>query len=353
MSSLELLMSGEQGPITSSGNGHSIPRKSEADIYLAPGALWRKIQINHSYVTVGEVLGEGAYSTVYECLFQGRRAALKMFRNATQEKACKEIEITFSMRHPNIIGIYAWMQKGSQALIQIGMVIEVADGGNLMDLYTKKRKGQRYSFHIGLDVVCGAAKGLAHMHSMPTPVVHRDIKSANIMIVNDEGAGRRVGKIADCGESRRVDLNSTMTQTGSPLWAAVSDRGKNRGVSCVYVDFCNSNGYHCIDFQQPELLAGKRYNEDVDTYSFGIVLSEIAAARLPYAKERQAYRDSGGKGVNMKMMREISQGLLKPKLESKQFRSGLAFKKRRLSDLISGSQLLSAHRCLPKSFSGT
>ena len=42
-----------------------------------------------------------------------------------------------------------------------------------------------------------------------------------------------------------------MTQTGSPLWAA------------------------------PELLAGRRYDEDVDTYSLGIVLYEIAARELP------------------------------------------------------------------------
>ena len=53
-------------------------------------------------------------------------------------------------------------------------------------------------------------------------------------------AGSCVGKLGDCGESRRVDLNSTMTRSGSPLWAA------------------------------PELLAGKHFNEDIDTYSFGM-----------------------------------------------------------------------------------
>ncbi len=92
------------------------------------------------------------------------------------------------------------------------------------------------------------------------------------------------------------------------------------------------------DVCQPELLAGKRYNEDVDTYSFGVVLFEIAAARLPYAKERQAYKESGGKGVNMKMMRVISKGLRKPELAGeagcRRFRVGGAFKKCRLSFLV-------------------
>ena len=99
------------------------------------------------------------------------------------------------------------------------MVIELASAGDLFQLYNGKT-GRPFSFKIGLKIVLGAAKGLAHMHSMPAPVVHRDIKSGNIMIFETEG-GALEGKLGDCGESRRIDLNSTMTQTGSPLWAAV------------------------------------------------------------------------------------------------------------------------------------
>ena len=37
-------------------------------------------------------------------------------------------------------------------------------------------------------------QGLEHMHSFPTPVVHRDVKAGNIMIVNNGGGGRTGGK---------------------------------------------------------------------------------------------------------------------------------------------------------------
>lgn len=47
---------------------------------------------------------------------------------------------------------------------------------------------------------------MSYMHSFPVPIVHRDLKSSNILIT----AGN-TGKIADCGESRRVSLDSTMT----------------------------------------------------------------------------------------------------------------------------------------------
>ena len=121
------------------------------------------------------------------------------------------------------------------------------------------------------------------MHTMPKPVVHRDIKSMNIMVMQDQDGIS--GKLGDCGESRRVDLNSTMTSTGSPLWAA------------------------------PELLAGKRYCEDVDTYALGIVMLEVATRQLPYAQARKAFAKSGGKGVNPTMMQEIAKGYRKPQLD--------------------------------------
>ena len=115
----------------------------------------------------------------------------------------------------------------------------------------------------------------------------------------------------------------------------------------------NSHSIFLSNVCQPELLAGKRYNEDVDTYSFGVVLFEIAAARLPYAKERQAYKESGGKGVNMKMMREISKGLRKPELAGepgcRRFRVGGSFKKCRSSFLafrVHVALLLIARRSL-------
>lgn len=92
------------------------------------------------------------------------------------------------------------------------------------------------------------------------------------------------------------DLNSTMTQTGSPLWAA------------------------------PELLAGKRYNEDVDTYSFGIVMYEVAVRELPYADLRKK------KGNKIKMMQEIAKGFRRPELEGhegcRKHGVGLLFRKR-------------------------
>lgn len=227
MYSLSMIMDGTHGLISKAANDTAVSYDSEkvVDTYMVPGALWRKVEVQPASVILGEVLGKGAFSTVYKCVFKQKDAALKLFRNATEENAFKEIEITFALRHPNIIGLYAWVQRKVGTMTEIGMVLELGDRGDLMSFYNGKRLDTPYSFKLALKIVAGAATGLAYMHSMPCPIVHRDVKSANIMITSD-GNTDQTGKIADCGESRRVELDSTMTQRGTPLWAAVRIRCK-------------------------------------------------------------------------------------------------------------------------------
>ena len=70
------------------------------------------------------------------------------------------------------------------------MVIELATG-DLMKQYNEEG-GRVFSFPLGLKIVTGAAKGIAHMHTMLHPVVHRDVKSKNIMVMRD---GETVGVV--------------------------------------------------------------------------------------------------------------------------------------------------------------
>ena len=139
---------------------------------------------------------------------------------------------------------------------------------------------------------------------MPEPIVHRDIKAMNILVAREaeEEEEEMTGKVGDCGESRRVDLNLTMTKTGSPLWAA------------------------------PEILLGKRYREDVDTYSLGVVLYEIAARQLPYMNEIMKKKQGSGKISAAKIMREVAAGTRRPHLTARicrRYGIGRLFKKRR------------------------
>ena len=107
------------------------------------------------------------------------------------------------------------------------------------------------------------------MHSFPIPIVHRDLKSSNILITEEQ-----VGKISDCGESRRVSLDSTMTHVGTPLYAA------------------------------PEILQALRYDERVDVYSFGVIISEVKSRAKPFAEIPIGEK----RGFNSKLSRDLCSG---------------------------------------------
>ena len=84
--------------------------------------------------------------------------------------------------------------------------------------------------------------------------------------------------------------------------------------------------------KKPELLLGKRYNEDVDTFSFGAVLYEIAVRNVPYGDEIAELKKKKRAGGAKKIMREVSYGERKPTLdgrvECRKYGVGGVFKKR-------------------------
>ena len=160
--------------------GEELPKK--VDSHLAPGAPWRRVERPPSQVAIGEILGQGSFSTVYKCTFLEEACALKLFRSNTKDKeefeesAFKEIELMFALRHPNIVGLYGWIRERGEKMDQIGMILELAEGGNLRAFYQGETE-QPFIFFIALKIVLGVAKGLAYMHNMPVPVIHRESRA--------------------------------------------------------------------------------------------------------------------------------------------------------------------------------
>ena len=95
-----------------------------------------------------------------------------------------------------------------------------------------------------------------------------------------------------------------MTAKGTPFWAA------------------------------PELLSGKRFREHADTFSFGVVLYEIAVRHVPY-EDLIKGKKKKGRGFVMELARKVGRGELRPKLEGepacKKYAIGGAFRRRGLS----------------------
>ena len=83
-----------------------------------------------------------SYATVYKCSFlDGKTGALKLFRNTKEESAAKEIEMMFSLRHPNVIGIYAWFREPGQFLQSAVVRLRVARPEQVWELEGQAFRG--------------------------------------------------------------------------------------------------------------------------------------------------------------------------------------------------------------------
>ncbi|GMG15318.1 unnamed protein product [Phytophthora fragariaefolia] len=234
----------------------------------------REIHINH-------LIRRGAYGEVYEGVFDGTRVAVKMLSAETRNSIqyvngfLAEAKLTASMDHPRIVKLVgvAW-----KTLSDLCILLEYVDGGDLralLDKYVRLNQPvgmTRQKATIALHV-CHA---LTYLHSLSTPVIHRDLKSRNILLTRAFEA-----KLTDFGISRE-SLDQTMTAgVGTSLWMA------------------------------PEVMLGERYDDKADVFSFGVVLSELDVHTLPYTQAKDNNHDSNGKRLpDAVLLQQVAVGQL-------------------------------------------
>lgn len=208
--------------------------------------------IDSSKIQLLEVIGSGSFGEVWKGIYSGSDIAVKRLHTyipeAETDTFINEIRLIMGLRHPNIIQFI-----GTSEIPGFGLsaVTEYMAQGDLTSVLKRSRDSELLpmtwegtKIHIAL----GIALGLAYLHGLDRPVIHRDLKSRNILISDSYQA-----KLTDFGLSRCVSTSSTMTVVGSNLWLA------------------------------PEMIRGEKFTEKADVFSFGVVLTELDTAQLPYA----------------------------------------------------------------------
>ncbi|ERN04045.1 hypothetical protein AMTR_s00079p00188790 [Amborella trichopoda] len=195
-------------------------------------------------------LGDGGFGTVYlGKLRDGRLVAIKRLyeNNCKQvEQFMNEIKILSSARHPNLVCLYGCTSRHSRELL---LVYEYMPNGTVADHLHgdgSKSKGV-LSWKIRMSIAIETADALAYLHSIEPPIIHRDVKTNNILLDNNF----RV-KVADFGMSRLFPLDVTHVST-APL---------------------GTPGYVDPDYHQCYQLTDKS-----DVYSFGVVLAELISGK--------------------------------------------------------------------------
>lgn len=199
------------------------------------------------------LIGGGAMGNVYTgCdTLTGEAVAVKQLRPELTagmpevvERFLREGEVLRRLNHPNIVKVLATVDEGSRHYI----VMEYVGGGSLADLLLREPKlPLERVVSIGLEL----ADALSRAHHLK--ILHRDIKPANILLAQD-GTPR----LTDFGLARMGEM-PRLTETGSILGT--------------------------FYYLSPEVFEGREVNERSDIWSFGVVLFEMLAGRLPFEGE--------------------------------------------------------------------
>nr|GEW30419.1 serine-threonine/tyrosine-protein kinase catalytic domain-containing protein [Tanacetum cinerariifolium] len=204
-------------------------------------------------------IGRGGYGSVYKGVLSidGKDTTVAVKRLNEQfgqglKEFLTEIQLLFGQERPNLISLLGYCDEEKEKII----VYEYAARGSL-DRYIRWRNRNESSTTLTwlerLKICADAARGLNHLHNHiggHRTIIHRDIKSSNILI--DENW---VAKISDLGLSK-------LSVTGF-------------GMSLIVSNGCGTHGY-C----EPEYYTSGIVTKKSDVYSFGIVLFEVLCGRL-------------------------------------------------------------------------
>ncbi|GAB2286741.1 hypothetical protein Dimus_021136 [Dionaea muscipula] len=232
--------------VTTNGGGSRLPPTSK-DGYLFPLAA---IQLATGNFSENLVIGVGGFGKVYKgVLRDGTSVAVKRGNSHSPQNVAEfktEIGMLLQFRHRHLVSFIGYCDEQNEMII----VYEYMENGTLKNhLYGSDHDLPGLSWKQRLEICIGSARGLHYLHTgSATPIIHRDVKSANILL--DKNC---MAKVADFGLSKVVpEIDESHVST------AVKG-------SFGYLD--------------PEYLTSQQLTEKSDVYSFGVVLLEVLCGR--------------------------------------------------------------------------
>ncbi|WZZ68945.1 hypothetical protein YC2023_080315 [Brassica napus] len=205
--------------------------------------LWEEI-------TLGERIGLGSYGEVYRGDWHGTEVAAKKFLDQdltgeALEEFRSEVQIMKKLRHPNIVLFMGAVTRPPN----LSIITEFLPRGSLYRLIHRPNNqlDERRRLRMALD----AARGMNYLHSCSPMIVHRDLKSPNLLVDKNW-----VVKVCDFGLSRMK--NSTYLSSKSTAGTA--------------------------EWMAPEVLRNEPADEKCDVYSYGVILWELFTLQQPWGR---------------------------------------------------------------------
>ncbi|XP_059157082.1 mitogen-activated protein kinase kinase kinase 20-like [Physella acuta] len=203
------------------------------------GSMGTLVEIRFDDLCFYERCGGGTFGSVYRALWQSQNMIVAVKRLLVLEK---EAQVLSSLSHRNIIKFYgAVIQDPNYCL-----VTEYAPNGSLYSYMQNPENA--LDFRQIVKWAIEIARGMNYLHrEAPVKVIHRDLKSKNVVIAEDWTC-----KLCDFGASRFIGSTTRMSLAGTFPWMA------------------------------PEVIQSFPVSESCDTWSYGVVLWELLTKEVPF-----------------------------------------------------------------------
>ncbi|KAM4536617.1 mitogen-activated protein kinase kinase kinase 11 [Odontesthes bonariensis] len=212
-------------------------------------------EVDFRELSLEEVIGVGGFGKVYRGTWRGELVAVKAARqdpdediSVTAQNVRQEARLFAMLTHPYIIALKGvCLQEPNLCLI-----MEYASGGPL----SRALAGRRIPPHVLVNWAVQIARGMLYLHNEAiVPVIHRDLKSNNILLaqpIENECMEGLTLKITDFGLAREWHKTTKMSTAGTYAWMA------------------------------PEVIKSSTFSKGSDVWSYGVLLWELLTGEAPY-----------------------------------------------------------------------